>query len=557
MSRKSLKQQREQEQAARDERESRRARRLAWVVLLAVLVLATGIRLRLADVPLERDEGEYAYAGQLILQGMPPYEHLYSMKLPGIYMAYAGLITLFGQTHTGIHIGLALINACTTLLLFLLASRLIDHRAGMAAAGCFAVLSVGQAVQGVFANAEHFVVLPAVAGLLLLVEASRRDRPGLALGAGLLLGTGFVMKQHGAAFVAMGGLYFLIRLLRPRPSDWRRFARRAGLFGAGALLPYGLVCLALAWAGAFDRFWFWTVEYAREYAAQVPWEVGSQTLKLRALEIGSAGWPIWMLAAVGLAAPIWSRKNRKHLLFLALFASFSLLATAAGFYFRPHYFVLLLPAGALLAGAGVSALTALAGSRPFARHGVPLLLVAVALGLPCYEQRDFLFRMPPLEATRATYGFNPFPESLPIGRYIEANSDENDRIVVVGSEPQIYFYSRRRAATGFVYTYAMMEEHEFALEMQEQMIREIEAARPEFLVYVPPGSIPWSWLPRRNSQLRLLRWLERYGAEHYRRVGLVEIFRDGSRYRWAEQAPGPPRSRYWIEVLRRADRLPR
>jgi len=43
--------------------------------LLAVALLTVGfIRLRLLDLPLERDEGEYAYAGQLILQGTPPYQ---------------------------------------------------------------------------------------------------------------------------------------------------------------------------------------------------------------------------------------------------------------------------------------------------------------------------------------------------------------------------------------------------------------------------------------------------------------------------------------------------
>ena len=42
--------------------------------MLAVLALVAVARLRLLNFPLERDEGEYAYAGQLMLQGIPPYE---------------------------------------------------------------------------------------------------------------------------------------------------------------------------------------------------------------------------------------------------------------------------------------------------------------------------------------------------------------------------------------------------------------------------------------------------------------------------------------------------
>ena len=69
-----------------------------WLVVLLVLLFVGFIRVRLLDMPLERDEGEYAYAGQLILQGIPPYELAYNMKLPGTYFAYALGMAVFGQT---------------------------------------------------------------------------------------------------------------------------------------------------------------------------------------------------------------------------------------------------------------------------------------------------------------------------------------------------------------------------------------------------------------------------------------------------------------------------
>ena len=75
--------------------------RFSWALacLLAILLLTAAVRIRLVDVPLERDEGEYAYAGQLILQGAPPYRHVYNMKMPGIYAGYALLEAAFGETH--------------------------------------------------------------------------------------------------------------------------------------------------------------------------------------------------------------------------------------------------------------------------------------------------------------------------------------------------------------------------------------------------------------------------------------------------------------------------
>lgn len=69
-----------------------------WALATIVFTLVVAIRIRLLGIPLERDEGEYAYAGQLILQGIPPYKLAYNTKFPGTYAAYAVIMSIFGQT---------------------------------------------------------------------------------------------------------------------------------------------------------------------------------------------------------------------------------------------------------------------------------------------------------------------------------------------------------------------------------------------------------------------------------------------------------------------------
>ena len=85
--------------AAEAETQGGRRFSLGWeyLAIALVILLIAGIRFRLRDFPLERDEGEYAYAGQLILQGIPPYELAYNMKLPGTYAAYAAIMAIFGH----------------------------------------------------------------------------------------------------------------------------------------------------------------------------------------------------------------------------------------------------------------------------------------------------------------------------------------------------------------------------------------------------------------------------------------------------------------------------
>src|SRR5437867_1673313 len=123
--------------------------RIAWWVLAATFLGVTiAIRIRLLGIPLERDEGEYAYAGQLMLQGIPPYKLAYNMKFPGTYAAYAIIMSIFGQTITGIHLGLLLVNAATIALIFFLGRRLISETAGVVAAASYTLLSVSPSVVG-------------------------------------------------------------------------------------------------------------------------------------------------------------------------------------------------------------------------------------------------------------------------------------------------------------------------------------------------------------------------------------------------------------------------
>ncbi|MCP4344697.1 MAG: hypothetical protein GY795_04115 [Desulfobacterales bacterium] len=530
--------------------------RLYWWILLVIIILAAGVRYRLVDVPLERDEGEYAYAGQLILQGIPPYQQLYNMKLPGIYAAYALILAVFGQTHWGIHLGLLFINAATTALVFLLARRVVDPLAGVAAGACFALLSVGQSVQGIFANSEHFVILPAVGGLLLLVRALDNDKKRMFFISGLLLGTGFLVKQHGIAFVVMGGLYLLICQLQKQQKDLKHLTFICLLFATGVIVPYALTCLIFMQAGIFGKFWFWTVKYAMAYTSQVPLSEAWEIFKNRTAHACGSAPLVWMLSGIGLTALAWDRQLRQRASFIGMFAVFSFLAICPGFYFRPHYFVLTLPVSALLAGATVSSfvnflskIPSLATKKSSIRYALPVLILIICLTLSVWRQRIFLFHMSPLQASRTTYGYNPFPESLELARFIRASTRQGDRIAVIGSEPQIFFYSGRRSATGYIYMYPLMEHHDFALQMQKEMIREIESARPEYLLFV---NISTSWLGQKDSHKLIFEWLEKYRKQHYKMVGLADMLRGSATlYQWGQDVKWPPRSSSWIAVMKR------
>jgi hypothetical protein len=524
--------------------------RLAFWGLLLVVLLTMIVRYGLISVPLERDEGEYAYGGQLILQGSLPYQLIYNMKLPGNYAAYAGLMTIFGQTHMGIHLGLMFINAATIIFVFLLARQLYDSIAGLVSAAVFATMSLMPSVQGIFANAEHFVILFSIAGLWVLVKATDEERIWLIFVSGLLLGCGFLMKQHGAVYILFGCLYILIHQIRIRPVAGRQLVFKAGWFALGALIPYGLTCLVFVFNGIFDKFWFWTYQYAKAYTALAPLNVGIRLFKARTFDIIYSAPLLWLLVLIGVPALWLDKQARRRIIFVGLFSFFSFMAICPGFYFRPHYYILLLPAAALLAGISIGAIkNRFLTFRPLIfKYGISLLLACICVLASIYAHRHFLFEMTPFQLSRAVYGLNPFPESLEVAQFIRANTEENDRISVLGSEPQIYFYAGRRSASGYVYMYAMMENHDYALEMQKEMIQDIENAQPKFIVFV---NVATSWLKNQDSHTFLIDWIQRYQARHYRLAGLVTIDQKVTRYHWYQNVTWPPESPRWIAVLQR------
>jgi 4-amino-4-deoxy-L-arabinose transferase-like glycosyltransferase len=520
----------------------------ARAALLAVVVAVMALRLAVVDVPLERDEGEFAYMGQLILRGETPYLAAANMKLPGAYYAYAAILGVFGESVVAIRTGLLLVNLLAILLVYRLGTALLDDVAGAAAATTYAVLSLDPSVLGFTAKGEHFVVPPLVAGLLLLVRAPVPRHAGRLIAAGVCLGLAVVMKQHAAIFLPFAVIWAAGTAMRAGRAV---AAREAAVLAGASLLPFAAVCAGMLAAGAFEPFWFWTVRYAREYATLVPLAVGLGALANQAASIAVASPPLWALAALGVTAPLWDAPTRGHAGFLGGFAVTSLLATVPGLRFSEHYFILVLPAASLLAGAAVSALARrAAGWRPAAAAAVAGGLPLVAATASLLPEPVRLFARPPAVVARSIFGTNPFPEAVEVARYLAAHSTPAERIAVIGSEPEIYFLARRQAAVPYMYVYPLMEPQPFAQRMQEEMIARLAETRPRFLVLV---NVSTSWTLRPDSSRALLDWVERAVNSDYRLVGLADIMPDGETiYRWDAAAAGAsPASADHVAVFER------
>ena len=490
-------------------------------LLLLVLVLLVGliVRIRLLNAPLERDEGEHAYLAQAMLDGYAPWQIAYNLKLPGTDWMYAIFLALFGQTAVAIRLGLLLINAATILLTALLGKRLFGITAGAVAGASYGLLSCSQNVMGTVAHSTHYVAFFAVLATLLLLKSGTRPR-WLFL-SGLVYGLAFLMKQPGIAFGAFGALYVVWRCRQERLALVPGVGRLAA-FCLGIALPYALLCLELLRAGTFGRFWYWTYTLAKAFAAQRSLSQQYHSFVYQIPQVWGPNLYLWILAGLGLVAALCVSATRRGALFTLPFLLFSFVAVSAGGSFVSHYFILMLPAVALAIGALAACGETLRPAWRTLARGVPLVLFAAACCYSVWSQRSYLFEMTPYAFARSTWGLNPFPEAAQVADYIRANSEPGARIAVVGSEAEIYFYSHRQAATGYLFTYGLMETHPYASASQREMIDEIVEARPEYIVFV---GVATSWLPRPGSDRGIFRWAFAYTSQYYDIVGAVNLQR--------------------------------
>ena len=502
-----------------------------WLYLFSgvTLVIVCAVRLRLLGVSLERDEGEYAYIGQQLLNGALPYADSYSMKFPGIYLVYAFILVIFGQTHTGIHLALLLTNIASAFLLFQIGGRLFNKTVAISAGSCFLVMTLNPSVQGLWANAEHFVVLFALGGLLLMLVALEKDSRQQLFLSGMLLGFALLVKQHGGFFCLFAFLYVVLFYLKKRAEVRTHKMLKVGLFVLGGLTPIALTALFYFVANRFDAFWFWTFSYASEYVSLHSASQGISAFFNRFNKILESNFLILLLSLLGLAFVALDKRIKDKDIFSVGFLIISFLAIIPGLYFRGHYFILWIPALSLFAGMGLSGiLSGLTSHR--LKMASAVCILCISFGVVFYKDENLFFTSSTVEATRYVYGPNPFTESLPIAEYINKNTEEKDEVAILGSEPQIHFYAKRRSATGFLYMYPLMENQKYARWMQEMMIKEVESHQPKIIVF---ADIKASWVKNSFSDPLLTNWADDYIKKNYDLTGLAFIlFRKKTIYKW-------------------------
>ena len=489
-----------------------------FIIAVSAVVLAGLVRLRLLSIPLERDEGGFAYIGRHLFSGHL-YTDLFDNKLPGLYSLYAVFCRLFGYGPGGIHFGLLICNLASIWLIYKLFGSVFNNWVGAVSASVFALTSLSPNVNGFAAHANQLLMPFAIGGLLMLQKGIATQRIRHIAVAGLLLGVAFTIKQQVVTYGVFAGVWLLLECIRKRQAVGETI-RQLAVFSIGAIVPFGLVCLYFMAVGRFNDLWTWTVE--------LPAQLGSSTIMGDRWNIFKTYFSgvlehfevTWLVAVLGWFVLFFGKYDSASKVFGWLFPLFCAASIAIGVSYYPHYFVLCLPAVALLAGVLVDTIrTRLpenSGNKIAIGLVVLLALIPVAQNASYYFQPDFV------KIHRKCYDMNPFPELQQVGKELGRRSKPGDKIGVLGSEPEIMVYANRESATGHLFLYNLLSQGPKSPELQQQYLDDLKKNQPAYLVWVTStGS--WATDYYRTDFFTNTRPI----VEGYTLCGKAEAFEDG------------------------------
>ncbi len=454
---------------------------LAWTGILIVFFM---MRATIVSIPLERDEGEYAYIADQIMNGGVPYRDVFDQKPPGIFFLYMVALTVFGRSVEGIHIFMYLWTLVTTILLYRLVDRLFGTGAGLLSALVLAIMTAEKGVLGSAANTEIFMLLPLVGSLLCLEPKTSPLCRGHIVGAGILLAVACWIKQVAAmnALFVAGWLMVLHFTQRPR-RDFGQLILDEGCLLLGGLLASIPFFLYLYKAGALHDLLYCVFTYNFAYSST---EIDSPKLMLARLRsnlgtILSGDCFFWLALVAGLVR---LTKRPRLFTFVAGLLILSFAGVCIGGYFRPHYFMQILPAVAMLAGIGLAWYFEAIGKARlrFSRYLGYSSVAAVTIVVPIAANSNILFAPTPETASVRLYGPTPFVFSNDLGEDIRSKTKAGDTILVAGTEPQIAFFARRKNATRYIFFNPLAASYSGVLENQKQAMEEIRKAQPKYII---------------------------------------------------------------------------
>jgi 4-amino-4-deoxy-L-arabinose transferase-like glycosyltransferase len=490
-----------------------------WLGFLGLAALFVALRWNNFNAPLTRDEGEYAYAARLMIQGVAPYQHAFVQKPPGVIYSYA-LANLFLPQFWSPRLLAYLFVALATALLGFIASLEFGKGFALPAMWLMTPMILLPAIDQYDVNTEMFMMLPLLATVAVYCYSRQQgNKNGHWFTAGFLGAVTLLYKYTGAPILAFVFIVWLIEMYLSRKKAGLIF--QALIFAvAGGILTSALELGFFIAQGAMKQFWECTIVFNRCY---------EQTDSFQPINFWSnflIFWHSWWILFL-LPFAILLQPRSRACFWLGIFMS-AIVATGASYY--PQYYMAMMPFLALLNVLGIHALASKISS--WTAKPIPWLanfITALVLLLVVRSDMPWMFYTSDQFAREKTKWGLPFIEAQVVAARVSQSSSPDDFVYVAGSEPEILCYAQRFSPTRFITSYALMIPTPLAAGYQHEVINDLEEHPPKLIVFPQSG---YSWLRHTNTPPDLINFIGPFLQQSYQLVGGY-VKSDGQKGYWS------------------------
>lgn len=442
--------------------------------------------------PFGRDQGIYAYAGKLLLEGKMNYKEVFDLKPPGIHFFFSFIQLVSGESMLNARVFDILWQFLTAVIVMIISSRLTRS----------VYLPLLSAILYVFLyyRLDYWHTLQADGALnlffaltVLLVISSFYSHSFIKIfAAGLVFGTALLFKYTIISFLPLLLVCFLLS-----KSELRSLRiKNVIVFLAGLIFAAVSVVLLYQFTGALPELinvqFIQTPLYTSiAYETESGGYIFSQLLKLFVYSVYAP--LIWLtVAAIFLLAKAKKPDFPSLVIFAWAAASLFSLMIQWKFYYY-HFLVIIAP----LAVASVYAVALLLEKLPGKRKNTARLALAILFfAFAGYAFKPYLTSYPVLlsvvnndRTLKEAYEYNGFTtdsvfmisKTLRAVDKVEKETEITDNIFVWGFDPLVYYLSGRKCTSRFIYNFPLLWKGENS-SLKSEFMNKINADPPKMIL---------------------------------------------------------------------------
>jgi 4-amino-4-deoxy-L-arabinose transferase-like glycosyltransferase len=254
---------------------------------VVALLIALAIIIRLPfffPATIDSDESTFILIGQGILDGMLPYDSLWDIKPPLVYLFFAAAIEIFGNNVASVRLAGCLWVAAAAYLTYRSAFVITVERRASVAASILVIIATTLFTPGVMS--ETLALVPLVGAFLLLLTTEKT--PSKCFFAGVLIGTAVLFRTNLAYLAVFVGLYLV---LYPPIVSFQTSALRGVAYAAGGIIIVLLTAIPYVFDNRLE-LWFDSLFVAAwEYSARPVWQSTEPTRQLVMQAFGFSPYP--------------------------------------------------------------------------------------------------------------------------------------------------------------------------------------------------------------------------------------------------------------------------